>query len=83
VKIVDARSGKVVEIGKPVKNGSDPEDWYTILRVNFRTLLTRTAVVVRHDGRREKVTCPVKVLPRLTHGLRFPVRDTFALIYPS
>ena len=83
MRIVDARSGKIVEIGKPVKNGSDPDDWYTILRIGYRTLLSRTAVVVRHDGRREKVTCPVKVLPWRTYGPWFPVRDMFTLIYPS
>lgn len=83
MKIVDARSGKLVEIGKPVKNGPDPDDWYTIMRIRFRTLLTRTAEVIRYDGRREQVTCPVKVLPQLTYGPRFPTRDAFAIVYPS
>lgn len=83
MRIVDARSGKVVQIGKPVKNGPDPDDWYTILRVSYRTLLSRTATVVRHDGRREEVACPVKVLPRLMYGPRFPIADAAAIIYPS
>lgn len=83
MRIVDARSGRVVEIGKPVKNGRDPEDWYTIMSVRFRTLLTRTADVVLHDGSRQKVTCPVKLWPRLTYGERFPLADTFVLVYPS
>jgi hypothetical protein len=82
VKIVDARSGHVVRPGQMVKNGPRADDWYTILRVNFRSLLTRTAHVIRHDGRRERVVCPVKLFPQLTFDSDLPAYLA-AIIYPS
>jgi hypothetical protein len=82
MNIVDARSGEIVRVGTPVRVGSDPTDWYTIIGVRFRSLFTRTAIVMRHDGKQERVTMPVKLFPKLIYGSRFPVSGVTA-IYPS
>ena len=82
MKIVDSRSGRVVQPGQMVPEQPHTDDWYTILRVSFRTLFTRTAHVVRHDGRRDEVVCPVKLLPWITYDVDFPV-SIAAILYPS
>lgn len=82
MKIVDARSGRIVQLREMVRNGPHADDWYTILKMEFCTFLTRTATVVRHDGHRERVVCPVKLLPRLTYDSDFPVWLA-AIVYPS
>lgn len=82
MKIVDARSGRIVQLREMIKNGPRPDDWYTIMKIEFCTLFTRTATVIRHDGHRERVVCPVKLLPRLTYDSDFPV-GLAAIIYPS
>ena len=82
MKIVDARSGRLVQLREMVKNGPRPDDWYTIMEMKFRTLLTRTAHVIKHDGRRERVVCPVKLLPQLTFDSDLPPLLA-AVVYPS
>lgn len=82
MKIIDARSGHAVRLLQMVKNGPRPEDWYTIMEMKFRTLLTRTAHVIRHDGHREKVVCPVKLFPQLTFDSDLP-SSLAVIIYPS
>jgi len=83
VDIVDARNGQLVKIGKPVTYGGDPNDDYTILVVHWRSPFTRTATVLRRDGRHDEVTMPVKLFPRLTYGPQFPSGDMMVAIYPS
>jgi hypothetical protein len=83
VDIVDARSGRLITIGRPVAVGTDPDDWYTITAVRFRSPLTRTAVVKRHNGQRQEVVMPVKLFPKLLYGPDFPSDSVVAAIYPS
>lgn len=81
--IVDARTGQLVTLGQVMKNSPDPSDWYSILRVRYRTLFTRTAEIMRHDGTRQEVVMPVKVWPKWTYGPEFPSNSVVAAIYPS
>ena len=81
-KIVDARSGQLVEIGQLVQNSDDPADWYTVRAVRFRTLLSRTVTVERNDGSIASVPAPVRFFPRLAYGASFPTNAP-TVIYPS
>lgn len=84
IPIVDSRSGRVVRVGQQVRNGPDTDDWYTIARVlPGERWLSRTAVVVRHDGSTTVIPMPVKIFPRLTYGPAFPVGGWRCCIFPS
>jgi hypothetical protein len=81
--IVDARSGRLISVGRLVAVGSDTDDWYTITAVRFRSPLTRTAVIRRYNGQCQEVVMPVKLFPKLLYGPDFPSDSVVAAVYPS
>jgi|WetSurSiteA1Bulk_404760.scaffolds.fasta_scaffold24084_2 hypothetical protein len=74
VKLVDANTGKVVEVGQRVECVTP----YEILSV--RDLIFIVWVRLKISEVERWVQCPVKWWPRLTYGVSFPTSGRTAII---
>jgi hypothetical protein len=81
IPIVDAHSGKIVQVGEPVRGGERSKGGYIIDRVEVGLF---SAKAYMRDGLGDAVVkMPIKFLPKLIYGPRFPVGGLRAAIFPS